>query len=136
VLAEQHVVITTAAVPGKKAPILITREMVGHMAPGSLIVDIAAERGGNCELTEPGHVVEERGVRILGPVNLPSTVPYHASQMYAKNVATFLKYLIKDGRIALDREDEIVRETLVTHAGEVVHPRVRELMGLPVLQEV
>jgi NAD(P) transhydrogenase subunit alpha len=136
VLAEQHVVITTAAVPGKKAPILITRDMVSHMAPGSMIVDIAAERGGNCELTEPGQVVEERGVRILGPLNLPSTVPYHASQLYAKNIATFLKYLIQDGRISLNREDEIVRETLVTHAGEVVHPRVRELMGLPTLQTV
>jgi len=136
VLAEQHVVITTAAVPGKKAPVLITREMVSHMAPGSLIVDIAAERGGNCELTQPGQTVEEGGVRILGPVNLASTIPYHASQMYAKNIATFLKYLIKDGKITLDREDEIVRETLVTHAGEVVHPRVRELMGLPAPQTV
>jgi NAD(P) transhydrogenase subunit alpha len=136
VLAEQHVVITTAAVPGKKAPILITRDMVSHMAPGSLIVDIAAERGGNCELTEPGQVVEERGVRILGPLNLPSTIPFHSSQLYAKNIATFLKYLIHDGRITLDREDEIVRETLVTQAGEVVHPRVRELMGLPTLQTV
>jgi NAD(P) transhydrogenase subunit alpha len=136
VLAEQHVVITTAAVPGKKAPILITREMVSHMAPGSLIVDIAAERGGNCELTEPGQVVEERGVRILGPLNLPSTIPYHASQMYAKNIATFLKYLIHDGAISLNRDDEIVRETLVTQPGEVVHPRVRELMGLPTLQTV
>jgi len=129
VLAEQNVVITTAAVPGKKAPILITREMVERMAPGSVIVDIAAERGGNCELTSPGEVVETGGVRILGPLNLPSTIPYHASQMYARNVATFLKYLVKDGRLALDREDEIVRETLVTFEGEVVHPRVREAMG-------
>ena len=134
VLAEQHVVITTAAVPGKKAPILITREMVARMAPGSLIVDIAAERGGNCELTVPGQVVEEGGVRILGPVNLPSTIPYHASQMYAKNIATFLKYLIKDGQLALNREDEIVRETLVTHGGEVVHAKLRELLGMPVSQ--
>ena len=130
VLAEQNVVISTAAVPGKKAPILITREMVERMAPGSVIVDIAAERGGNCELTRPGETVEHGGVRILGPLNLPSTVPYHASQMYARNIATFLKYLVKDGKIALDREDEIVRETLVTHQGEVVHPRVRELLGL------
>ena len=131
VLAEQNVVITTAAVPGKKAPILITREMVARMAPGSLVVDIAAERGGNCELTRPGEEVESGGVRILGPVNLASTIPYHASQMYAKNIATFLKYLIdKEGRIGLDRADEIVRETLVTHGGEVVHPRVREAMGL------
>jgi NAD(P) transhydrogenase subunit alpha len=130
VLATQNVVISTAAVPGKKAPILITREMVEAMAPGSLIVDIAAERGGNCELTRPGETVEHGGVRILGPLNLPSTIPYHASQMYARNIATFLKYLVKDGQLALDREDEIVRETLVTHQGEVVHPRVRESMGL------
>jgi NAD(P) transhydrogenase subunit alpha len=127
VLAEQQVVITTAAVPGKKAPILITREMAEKMAPGSVIVDIAAERGGNCELTRPGETVEHRGIQILGPLNLPSTIPYHASQMYAKNIATFLKYLIKDGKITLNREDEIVRETLVTHAGEVVHPRVLEV---------
>jgi NAD(P) transhydrogenase subunit alpha len=136
VLAQQNVVITTAAVPGKKAPILITREMAAHMAPGSIIVDIAAERGGNCESTLPGEVVEEGGVRIFGPVNLASTVPYHASQMYARNIATFLKYLIKDGKLALDRQDEIVRETLVTHAGEVVHPRVRESLGLQALASV
>jgi len=136
VLARQNVVITTAAVPGKTAPILITREMAAHMAPGSIIVDIAAERGGNCELTRPGEVVEEGGVRIFGPLNLPATVPYHASQMYARNIATFLKYLIKDGKLALDRQDEIVRETLVTHAGEVVHPRVRESLGLPALESV
>ena len=126
VLAEQNVVITTAAVPGRKAPILITGEMVARMAPGSVIVDIAAERGGNCEITRPGETVEHNGVRVIGPLNLPSAVPYHASQMYAKNIATFLKYLIKDGRMVLDREDEIVRETLVTFDGEVVHPRVRE----------
>jgi len=126
VLAEQNAVITTAAIPGRKAPILITAEMAARMAPGSMIVDIAAERGGNCELTRPGQTVDHNGVAILGPVNLPSEIPYHASQMYAKNILTFLKYLIKDGRISLDREDEIVRETLVTHAGEVVHPRVRE----------
>ncbi len=136
VLAEQHVVITTAAVPGKKAPILITREMVQRMMPGSVIVDIAAERGGNCELTQPGVIVEEYGVSIHGPVNLPSTIPYHASQMYGRNIATFLKHLIKDGRIALDLADEIVRETLVTQGGEVTHLRVRELMGLPALATV
>jgi len=136
VLARQEVVITTAAVPGKKAPILLTRDMVGRMAPGSVIVDIAAERGGNCEMTQPGEVVDVGGVRVFGPVNLPSSIPYHASQMYARNIASFLKYLVKDGRLVLDRDDEIVRETLVTHAGEVVHPRVREMMGLPVLQPV
>jgi proton-translocating NAD(P)+ transhydrogenase subunit alpha len=136
VLAEQNVVITTAAVPGKKAPILITAEMAARMSIGSLIVDIAAEHGGNCELTRPGEMVERNGVQILGPVNLPSGVPYHASQMYAKNILTFLKYLVKDGQISLDRDDEIVRETLVTHAGEVVHARVRERMGLPQPQTV
>ena len=137
VLAEQNVVVTTAAVPGKKAPILITREMVERMAPGSVVVDIAAERGGNCELTKPGETVVHHGISIVGPVNLPSAVPYHASQMYAKNIATFLKYLIgKDGNLVLNRDDEIVRETLVTHAGEVVHAKVRELMGLTAPQAV
>lgn len=136
VFAEQNVIVTTAAVPGKKAPILITREMVHRMPPGSVIVDIAAERGGNCELTRPGEIVVEHGVSIHGPVNLPSTIPYHASQMYARNIATFLKYLVKEGKVTLDQTDEIVRETLVTHAGEVVHMRVRELMGLPVLATV
>jgi NAD(P) transhydrogenase subunit alpha len=126
VLSLQNAAITTAAVPGRKAPVLITREMAARMAPGSLIVDIAP---GNCELTRPGEVVEAAGVRIFGPLNLASTIPYHASQMYAKNIATFLKYLIKDGCVTLDRTDEIVRETLVTHAGEVVHPRVLEALG-------
>jgi NAD(P) transhydrogenase subunit alpha len=130
VLAEQNVVITTAAIPGKKAPVLITREMAARMAPGSVIVDIAAERGGNCELTRAGETVEVGGVRVLGPVNLASQIPYHASQMYAKNIATFAKYLIKEGKLALDRQDEIVRGTLLTLDGEVVHPRVRELLGL------
>jgi H+-translocating NAD(P) transhydrogenase subunit alpha len=129
VIAEQNVVITTAAVPGRKAPVLVTQEMVGGMAPGSVIVDIAAERGGNCELTRPGESFEHGGVRILGPLNLPSTIPFHASQMYAKNIATFLKYLVKDGKLSINRDDEIVRETLVTHAGEIVHARVRELVG-------
>jgi NAD(P) transhydrogenase subunit alpha len=130
VLAEQNVVITTAAVPGKKAPILITAEMARRMAPGSVIVDIAAERGGNCELTRPGEEVEDGGVRILGPLNLPSAIPYHASQMYARNVAAFLNYLLKEAMPKWNREDQIVRETLVTHAGEVVHEKVRELMGM------
>jgi H+-translocating NAD(P) transhydrogenase subunit alpha len=136
VLSQNNVVITTAAVPGRKAPVLITREMVARMGPGSVIVDIAAERGGNCELTRAGEVVEENGVRIFGPVNLPTTIPYHASQMYARNIATFLKYLVnKEGNLALNRDDEIVKETLVTFQGEVVHPRVRELLGLPVASQ-
>jgi NAD(P) transhydrogenase subunit alpha len=130
VVAENDVVITTAAVPGKKAPRLVTAEMVHGMGPGSVIVDLAAERGGNCELTRPDECIVEQGVVILGPANLPSTVPYHASQMYAKNITTFLLHLVKEGRLEIDREDEITRETLVTHDGEVVQPRVRELLGL------
>jgi NAD(P) transhydrogenase subunit alpha len=129
VVAEHNVVITTAAVPGKQAPRLVTAEMVHGMGPGSVIVDLAAERGGNCELTRADETVFEQGVVILGPTNLPSTVPYHASQMYAKNLATFLLHLVKDGELQLDLDDEITRETLVTHGGEVVHARVRELLG-------
>jgi NAD(P) transhydrogenase subunit alpha len=129
VVKQHDVVITTAAVPGKKAPILITREMVEGMSPGSVIVDIAAERGGNCELTRPGESVVEGGVTILGPVNLPATVPYHASQMYARNIATFVRHLVRDGELHIDPEDEITRETLVTRDGEVVHPRVREALS-------
>jgi NAD(P) transhydrogenase subunit alpha len=132
VVREQDVVITTAAVPGKKAPILITREMVAAMTPGSIIVDLAAERGGNCEGTEPGKIVSVGGTTIMGPLNLPSEIPYHASQMYARNIATFLKHLIKDGNLSLDTADEITRETLVVHGGQVVHPRIRQALGLPV----
>jgi NAD(P) transhydrogenase subunit alpha len=129
VLREQDVVITTAAVPGKKAPILVTAEMASAMAPGSVIVDIAAERGGNCELTRPGETVVHQGISILGPLNLPSTAPYHASQMYGSNVAAFLKLMVKNGELTMNREDEIIRETLVTHGGEVVNARVNELLG-------
>jgi NAD(P) transhydrogenase subunit alpha len=133
VVAANDVVITTAVVPGKKAPVLVTAEMVRGMAPGSVIVDLAAERGGNCELTQPDQVVVERGVTILGPTNLPSTVPYHASQMYAKNITTFLLHLIKEGGLRIDATDEITRETLVAQGGDVVHPRVRAMLGLPEL---
>ena len=133
VVAANDVVITTAVVPGRKAPVLVTAEMARGMAPGSVIVDLAAERGGNCELTRPDEVVVENGVTILGPTNLPSTVPYHASQMYAKNISTFLLHLAKDGVVRIDREDEITRETLVAQGGEVVHPRVRQALGLPEL---
>jgi len=129
VLREQDVVITTAAVPGKKAPILVTAEMASAMAPGSVIVDIAAEHGGNCELTRPGETVVHQGISILGPLNLPSTAPYHASQMYGSNVAAFLKLMVKNGELTINREDEIIRETLVTHGGEVVNARVSELLG-------
>ena len=129
VVRQQDVLITTAAVPGKKAPILVTREMVAGMAPGSVIVDIAAERGGNCELTQPGKTVVEGGVSIIGTLNIPSSIPFHASQMYSRNIATFLRHLVKDGAVNIDQQDEITRETLVTHGGEVVNPRVRELLG-------
>jgi NAD(P) transhydrogenase subunit alpha len=131
VVAANDVVITTAAIPGKKAPVLVTAEMVYGMAPGSVVVDLAAERGGNCELTKPDQVVVERGVTILGPTNLPATVPYHASQMYARNIATFVLYLAKDGNLRVDPADEIVRETLVIDRGEIVNGRVREALGLP-----
>jgi proton-translocating NAD(P)+ transhydrogenase subunit alpha len=130
VLREQDVVITTAAVPGQKAPILVTTQMASAMQPGSVIVDIAAERGGNCELTQPGQTVVHNGISILGPVNIPSTVPYHASQMYASNVAAFLKLMVNKGELTVNREDEIIRETLVTSGGEVVNARVIERLGL------
>lgn len=130
VVASSDVVITTAVVPGQRAPLLITTEMVEAMAPGSVIIDMAAERGGNCELTRPEETIVHRGVTIVGPTNLAATVPYHASQMYAKNVTTFLLHLVKNGALAVDLTDEITRETLVARDGEVVHPRVREKLGL------
>jgi NAD(P) transhydrogenase subunit alpha len=129
VVAASDVVITTAAIPGKKSPVLVTAEMVSGMAPGSVIVDLAAERGGNCELTRADEIVVSNGVTILGPTNLPSTVPYHASQMYARNVQTFLLHLVKDGKLSLDPTDEITRETLVTRDGQVVHERVKSLVS-------
>jgi NAD(P) transhydrogenase subunit alpha len=133
VVAESDVVISAAVIPGKKPPILVTKEMVASMAPGSVIIDLAGERGGNCELTRPGEIVIEHGVTIIGWFNLASTVPYHASQMYARNVSAFLLHLVKDGKLQLNREDEIVRETMLTHGGEVVNARVREFFSLPAL---
>lgn len=129
VVQDSDVVITTAAVPGKKAPVLVTEDMVQGMAPGSVIVDLAAERGGNCEITVPGEVVERHGVTIIGLLNLPSTAPYHASQLYARNVANFLLHIAGKGAIDFTSDDEILRETLVAHEGRVVHPRVKELLG-------
>src|SRR5438093_4607103 len=131
VVAESDVVITAAVVPGKKSPVLVTREMVARLAPGSVIVDLAAERGGNCELTRGGEKIVEHGVTIIGWFNLASTVPYHASQMYARNVSAFLLHLTKDGKLNMNLDDEIVRETLLTHGGEVVNARVREFFSLP-----
>jgi len=134
VVAECHIVITTAAIPGKKSPVLITADMVKGMMPGSVIVDLAAERGGNCELTKADETVETEGVTILGPTNLPSTIPFHASQMYACNLTTFLKEIVKDGKLALDMQNEVHRDTLVTRGGDVVNGRIRELLGLAPLK--
>lgn len=130
VIAQHDVTITTAAVPGKKAPILVTKEMVEGMHPGSVLVDLAAERGGNCELVKPGETIDVNGVTIMGPLNVPSTIPYHASQMYAKNMSTFLLNMIKDGALTIDMEDEIIADTLVARDGDVVSPRIREALGL------
>jgi NAD(P) transhydrogenase subunit alpha len=126
-------VITTAVVPGKKAPVLVTAAMVRGMAPASVIVDLASERGGNCELTRAGETVVESGVTIIGRINLASTVPYHASSLYARNVTAFLLHLVKDGKLNINLEDEIIRETLLTWGGELVNARVREFYSLPAL---
>jgi proton-translocating NAD(P)+ transhydrogenase subunit alpha len=133
VVAESDVVITAAVVPGKKPPVLVTKEMVASMAPGSVIVDLASERGGNCELTKPGEVVIEHGVTIIGYFNLATGMPYHASQMYARNISAFLLHLVKDGKFQLNLDDEIVRDTLLTKDGEVFNARVREFFSLPAL---
>lgn len=131
VVAESDVVITAAVIPGKKPPVLVTRDMVERMAPGSVIVDLAAERGGNCELTRTNEVVAEYGVTILGYINLASSVPYHASQMYARNITAFLLHLLRDGKLRLNLDDEITRDTLVTQNREVVNRLVREFFSLP-----
>jgi NAD(P) transhydrogenase subunit alpha len=119
---DADIVITTAAIPGKRAPVLITADAVRGMKPGSIIVDLAVETGGNCELTEPGTEVTRNGVRLLGPLNLPSTLPYHASQMYARNISSFVLHLIKDRQLQVDLTDEITRDTCVTHDGKVLRP--------------
>lgn len=129
VVSESDVVITTAAIPGKKSPVLVPAEAVSKMAPGSVIVDLAAERGGNCELTKAGEKVVVNGVTILGPLNLPAEAPYHASQMYAKNIITFLLNMVKDKQISINCEDEIVRDTLLVRDGQVVNSRVQQLLG-------
>ena len=134
VVAETDVVITAAVIPGKKSPILVTKEMVASMAPGSVIVDLASERGGNCELTRGGERVVEHGVTIIGSFNLASTVPYHASQMYARNLSAFLLHLVKDGQVQLNMSDEIFRDTLVTQGGDVVNARVRDFFALTTAQ--
>jgi len=133
VVAESDVVITTAVIPGKVTPILVTKEMVAGMAPGSVIVDLAAERGGNCELTQAGEKIDVNGVSIIGWLNLASSVPYHASQMYARNLTAFLLHFVKDGKLQLNTADEIIRDTLLTQSGEVVNARLREFFQLPAL---
>lgn len=133
VVQESDVVITAAVIPGKKSPVLVTEEMVKGMAPGSVIFDLASERGGNCELSESGKTVVKYGVTIIGAINVASGVPYHASQMYARNITSFLMHLIKDQKLNLNLEDEIVRETLLTRDGEIVQARVREFFALPAL---
>ncbi len=135
VIQESDVVITTAVIPGKKAPLLVPADAVRGMTPGSVIVDLAAERGGNCELTKPGQTIVEHGVTIFGPVNLASGVPFHASQMYARNITTFLQHLVKNGEMKLDMADEITRETLVSRDGEIRNKRVREFYSMPALPE-
>jgi NAD(P) transhydrogenase subunit alpha len=133
VVADSDIVISAAVIPGKKSPILITAEMVKGMSPGSVIVDLAAERGGNCELTRTGETITVGGVTIIGAINLASTVPYHASQMYARNLTTYLTYMVKDGKLQLNPQDEIIRETMITTGGEIVNARVREFFKLPAL---
>ncbi len=128
-LSASDVVITTALIPGQRAPILITEDMVKGMRAGSVIVDLAAEQSGNCALTEPGREVTRHGVLIVGTMNLPSTMPYHASQMYARTVTSFLTHLLKEGRIHLDLNDELTRGPLVTHQGEILHPAVKAALG-------
>jgi len=131
VVARNDVVITTAAIPGRKSPVLVTAAMVAAMAPGSVIIDLAAERGGNCELTRADETVIAHGVTILGPTDLASRKPYHASQMFSRNIETSLKSIAPKGELKIDTADEVVAGTLLTQGGQVVHPRLRELLGLP-----
>jgi NAD(P) transhydrogenase subunit alpha len=134
VVATSDVCITTAAIPGKPSPRLITADAVRGMAPGSVIIDLAAERGGNCELTRADQTVVEQGVTVLGPTNLPSEVPAHASQLLSGNMTNFVKLIVRGGKLHLNLDDEVVRGTLAAHRGEVVHPQLRELLGLAPLK--
>ena len=117
------------AIPGKRSPLLITADAVAGMRPGSVIVDLAAERGGNCELTRPDETVIASGVTILGPTNLPATVPYHASQMFSKNILTFFLSIVKNGQLSFDMNDEVCRDTLMTRDGQAVNERIRGLLA-------
>jgi NAD(P) transhydrogenase subunit alpha len=136
VVADSDIVICTALIPGQNAPVLVTADMVRRMRPGSVIVDLAAERGGNCEGSKPDETVVVDGVTILGPTNLPADVPFHTSQLYSKNIVTFLTHLVKAGLPDMSPDDEICRDTLVARGGELLHPKVRERAGLPPLAPV
>ena len=130
-LPEADVVITTALIPGKKAPILLTEEQVKLMRPGSVIVDMASEQGGNCALTEPGKDAVKHGVTIMGTSNIPATVPVHTTQLYARNVLALLQGLIKDGKLIFTMEDEVVAGALVARDGGIVHPSLKEEKSKP-----
>ncbi|HKB84552.1 MAG TPA: NAD(P) transhydrogenase subunit alpha, partial [Ignavibacteriaceae bacterium] len=127
-ITEADIVITTALVPGKKAPVLVTEEMVKNMRPGSVILDMAVEFGGNCEVSEKGKTVKKYGVNIIGEPNLPSLVPNHSSEMYSKNLLSLITHIGKEGKVTLNLEDEIVKGSLITHNKEVINPRVKELL--------
>jgi NAD(P) transhydrogenase subunit alpha len=129
VVARSDVVITTAQVQGSTAPVLVTEDMVKAMAPGSVVVDLAAEQGGNVEPSKPGETVDVDGVQVIGPVNVPSQAPNHASLMYGKNVANFLALIIKDGAVAPDPEDDIVNQSAVSRGGRIVNDRVQSALG-------
>jgi NAD(P) transhydrogenase subunit alpha len=131
VVADSDIVVSAAAVPGKKAPVLVSADMLKDMRPGSVIVDLAAEQGGNCEASEPGRDVVRDGVKVLAPLSLATTIPHHASQLYARNVANFVVNMVKKGELQLDGDDEIVRDSMLTRGGEIVAPRVREALSLP-----
>jgi NAD(P) transhydrogenase subunit alpha len=133
VVADSDVVISSAAVPGRRAPVLVTADMLKDMRPGSVVVDLAAEQGGNCEASEPGREVVRDGVKVIAPLSLATTVPHHASQLYARNVANFVANMVKKGELQLDTGDEIVRDSMLTRGGEIVAPRVREALSLPPL---
>jgi NAD(P) transhydrogenase subunit alpha len=135
VVAAHDAVIATAAIPGARAPLLVTADAVRGMRHGAVIVDLAAASGGNCELTRPDGTVEAHGVQVIGPTDLAATVPHDASQMFAKNVAAFVANLVRKGEVRLDLEDQVIHDALLTHEGEVVAPRVRERLGLPVPSE-
>jgi NAD(P) transhydrogenase subunit alpha len=128
-LRDFDLVVTTAAVPGRKAPILVTTEMAEKMAPGSVIVDLAAERGGNCELTRAGETIEHKGIKVIGPVQLPARLASHASILFSKNVQNFLLNMVKDGELNLNRDDPIVVGSLLAEGGAIVHRQVLEKIG-------